>query len=142
MTAIPVILLKEWYEITTYSKIVLYYVKGATRGRNRVTSSANLPYTVIHSNKALRANIKHSNTSTKPQISSQSTPIVKGCRTYVWYRQPNKIMAYLTFHKWLASVCNIHNDIMNGTNQNQSLGKSELHYAIILLGWRYGRYCL
>ncbi len=27
------------------------------------------------------------------------------------YRQRNKIMAYLTFHKWLVSVCNIHNDI-------------------------------
>ncbi len=49
------------------------------------------------------------------------------------YRQPNKIMAYLTFHKWLVSVCNFHNDIMNGTNQNQSLGKSELRYYFIRL---------
>ena len=49
------------------------------------------------------------------------------------YRQPNKKMAYLTFHKWLVSVCNIHNDIMNGTNQNQSLGKSELRYYFIRL---------
>ncbi len=49
------------------------------------------------------------------------------------YRQPNKIMAYLTFHKWLVSVCNIHNDIMIGTNQNQSLGKSELRYYFIRL---------
>ena len=29
----------------------------------------------------------------------------------IQYRQPNKIMAYLTFHKWLVLVCNIHNDI-------------------------------
>ncbi len=42
-------------------------------------------------------------------------------------------MAYLTFHKWLVSVCNIYNDIMNGTNQNQSLGKSELRYYFIRL---------
>ncbi len=42
-------------------------------------------------------------------------------------------MAYLTFHKWLVSVCNIHTDIMNGTNQNQSLGKSELCYYFIRL---------
>ncbi len=51
---------------------------------------------------------------------------------YVYY-QPNKIMAYLTIHKWLVSVCDIHNDIMNGTNQNQSLGKSELRYYFIRL---------
>ncbi len=49
------------------------------------------------------------------------------------YRQPNKIMAYLTFHKWLVSVCNIHNDIMDSTNRNQSLGKSELRYYFIRL---------
>ncbi len=51
----------------------------------------------------------------------------------ITYRQPNKIMAYLTFHKWLVSVCNIHNDITNGTNHNQSLGKSELRYYFIRL---------
>ncbi len=56
------------------------------------------------------------------------------------FRQPNKIMAYLTFHKWLVLVCNIHNDIMNGANQNQSLGKSELRYYadnLQLLGWQH-----
>ncbi len=42
-------------------------------------------------------------------------------------------MANLTFHKWLVLVCNIHNDIMNGRNQNQSLGKSELRYYFIRL---------
>ncbi len=49
------------------------------------------------------------------------------------YRQPNKIMAYLTFRKLLVSVCNIHNDIMDGTSQNQSLGKSELCLYFIRL---------
>ncbi len=57
------------------------------------------------------------------------------------YCQPNKIIAFLTFHKWLVSVCVIrfvsyvlHNDkYMNGTNQNQSLGKSELRYYFIRL---------
>ncbi len=63
------------------------------------------------------------------------------------YRQPNKIMVYLTFHKWLVSVCNIHNDIMNGTNQNQSFGKSELRYYFIRLTiykkyvFEYSDYC-
>ncbi len=51
----------------------------------------------------------------------------------VLYRQPNKLMAYLTFHKWLVSVCNINNHIMNSTNQNQPLGKSELRYYLIRL---------
>ncbi len=52
------------------------------------------------------------------------------------YHQPNKIMAYLTFHKWLVSVCNIHNNIWMVQTKTSHLGK--VSYAIILLGWRYG----
>ncbi len=51
------------------------------------------------------------------------------------YRQPNKIMAYLTFHKWLVSVCNMHNYIWMVQSKTSHLGK--VSYAIILLGWRY-----
>ncbi len=54
----------------------------------------------------------------------------------VQYRQPNKIMAYLTFHKWLVSVCNIHNDIWMVQTKTNHLGK--VSYAIILFGWWYG----
>ncbi len=32
---------------------------------------------------------------------------LKTCDTVI-YCQPHKIMGYLTFHKWLVSVCNIH----------------------------------
>ncbi len=53
--------------------------------------------------------------------------------SYNVYRQPNKTMAYLTFHKWLVLVCNIHNDIWILLNQNQSLMKSELRYYFIRL---------
>ena len=54
--------------------------------------------------------------------------------TWFAYHQPNKLMAYLTFHKWLVSGCNIHNNRdMNGTNQNQSLGKNEILYYFIRL---------
>ena len=49
-------------------------------------------------------------------------------------RQPNKIMAYLTFHKWLVSVCNIHNDMWMVQTKTSHFGK--VSYAIILLGWR------
>ncbi len=55
------------------------------------------------------------------------------------YRQPNKIMAYLTFHKWLVSVCNIHNNIWMEQTKTSHLGK--VSYAIILLGWRYATIC-
>ncbi len=51
------------------------------------------------------------------------------------YRQTNKIMAYLTFHKWLVSVWNIHNGIWMVQTKTSHLGK--VSYAIILLGWRY-----
>ncbi len=44
-------------------------------------------------------------------------------------------MAYLTFHKWLVSVCNIHNAILMVKTKTRHLGK--VSYAIILLGWRY-----
>ncbi len=52
----------------------------------------------------------------------------------VIYRQPNKIMAYLTFHQWLVSVCNIHNDIWMVQTKTSHLGK--VSYTVILLGWR------
>ena len=42
---------------------------------------------------------------------------------------------YLTFQKWLVSVCNIHNDIRMEQTKNSRLGK--VSYAIILLRWRY-----
>ncbi len=51
------------------------------------------------------------------------------------YLQPNKIIAYLTFHKWLVSICNIHNDIWLVQTKTSHWGK--VSYAIILLGWRY-----
>ncbi len=54
------------------------------------------------------------------------------------YRQPNKIMAYLTFHMWLVSVCNIHNNIWMVQTKTSHLGK--VSYSIILLGWRYSVY--
>ncbi len=44
-------------------------------------------------------------------------------------------MAYLTFHKWLVYVYNIHNDIWMVQTKTSHLGK--VSYAIILLGWRY-----
>ena len=50
-------------------------------------------------------------------------------------RQPNKIMANLTFHKWLVSVCNIHNDLWMVQTKTTRLGK--VSYAIILLGRQY-----
>ncbi len=56
------------------------------------------------------------------------------------YCQPNKIMAYLTFHKWLVSVCNIHNDIWMVQTKTSHVG--EVSYAIILLGWRYTAFWL
>ena len=43
------------------------------------------------------------------------------------------IMAYLTFPKWLVSVCNIHNDIWMIQTKTSHLGK--VSYAIILLDW-------
>ncbi len=42
-------------------------------------------------------------------------------------------MAYLTFHKWLVSVCNIHNNIWMVHAKTSHLGK--VSYAIILSGW-------
>ncbi len=51
------------------------------------------------------------------------------------YHQPNKIMAYLTFHKWLVLICNIHNDMWMLQTKTSHLGK--VSYAIILLVWRY-----
>ena len=54
----------------------------------------------------------------------------------VIYLQPNKIMAYLTFHKWLVLVCNIHND--TSMAQTKTSHKGKVSYAIILLGWQYG----
>ncbi len=44
-------------------------------------------------------------------------------------------MAYLTFHKWLVSVCNSHNDIWMVQTKTSHLGK--VSSAVILLGWRY-----
>ncbi len=44
-------------------------------------------------------------------------------------------MAYLTFHKWLVLVFNIHNDIWMVQTKTSHLGK--VSYVIILLGWRY-----
>ncbi len=51
------------------------------------------------------------------------------------HRQPNKIMAHLNFHKWLVSVCNIHNDIWMVQTKTSHLGN--VSYAIISLGWRH-----
>ncbi len=45
------------------------------------------------------------------------------------YRQPNKIMVYLTFHKWLVSVCNIHNNIWMVKTKTSYLGK--VSYTIL-----------
>ncbi len=58
------------------------------------------------------------------------------------WRPPNKTIAYLTFHKWLLLVCNIHMSLCMLHNQNQSLVKSELrHYFIRLTmcfsGWNF-----
>ncbi len=53
--------------------------------------------------------------------------------SFILYRQPNKIRAYLTFHKWLVSVCNMHNDIWMLQTKTSHLWK--VSYAIILLGW-------
>ena len=53
----------------------------------------------------------------------------------VTYRQPNKIIALLTFQQWLVLVCNIHNDIWMLQTKSSHLWK--VRYAIILLGWRY-----
>ncbi len=44
-------------------------------------------------------------------------------------------MEYLTFHKWLVLVCNIHYDILMVQTKTSHLGKES--YAIILLGWQY-----
>ena len=53
--------------------------------------------------------------------------------SYVVYHQPNKIIAWLTFPKWLVLVCTIRYVIMNVANRNQSLVKSEIcHYFIRL----------
>ncbi len=41
----------------------------------------------------------------------------------ITYRQANKIMAYLTFHKWLGSVCNIYNYIWMVQTKTSHLGK-------------------
>ncbi len=66
-----------------------------------------------------------------------SSTVLKKKRIFLKYiyRQPNKIMVYLTFHKWLVSVCNMHNDIWMLQTKTSHLGK--VSYAIILLGWRY-----
>ena len=53
----------------------------------------------------------------------------------ILYRQRNKMIAYLTFHKWLVLVCTIRYVIMNVTKQNQSLVKSEIHHYFIRLWW-------
>ncbi len=55
-----------------------------------------------------------------------------GCLIYISSAWENSDVSHFS-HKWLVSVCNIHNDIMNGTNQNQSLEKSELRYYFIRL---------
>ncbi len=44
-------------------------------------------------------------------------------------------ISYFTFHKWLVSVCNIHNDIWMAQTKTSHLGK--VSFAIILLGWWY-----
>ncbi len=51
----------------------------------------------------------------------------------VIYHQPNKIIAYLTFHKWLLLVCNIHMSLCMLQTKTSHLWKvkSELrHYFI------------
>ncbi len=50
------------------------------------------------------------------------------------YHQPNKIMAYLTFHKWLVLVCNIYMSLWMLQTKTSQLWK--VSYAIILLGWQ------
>ncbi len=55
-------------------------------------------------------------------------------------------MAYLTFHKWLVSVCNSHNDIWMVQTKTSHWWKVRFsdtllfYQAIILLGWRYVEY--
>ncbi len=48
--------------------------------------------------------------------------------------QPNKIMAELTFHKWLVLVYKVHNDIWMLQTKTTHLWK--VSYAIIFLGWQ------
>ncbi len=71
------------------------------------------------------------------QISCIQTNLINNKYNWIQNRQPNKIMAYLTFHKWLVSVCNIHNDIWMEQTKTSHLGK--VSYAI-LLGWRNIRF--
>ncbi len=52
----------------------------------------------------------------------------------VTIRQPNKIIAYLTFHKWLVLVCNIHMSLWMLQTKTSHLWI--VSYAIILLGWQ------
>ena len=51
----------------------------------------------------------------------------------ITYHQPNKIIANSLFPSDLVLVCTIHYVIMNVTNRNQSLVKSEIHHFFIRL---------
>ena len=46
-----------------------------------------------------------------------------------------KIMAYITFHKWLVLVCNIHMPLWMLQSKTSHLWK--VSYPIILLGWQH-----
>ncbi len=55
------------------------------------------------------------------------------------YRQPYKIMAYLTFHKWLVSVCNIHNNIWMVQTKTSHLENLSYTFIFIRLTKLYAR---
>ncbi len=46
-------------------------------------------------------------------------------------------MVYLTFHKWLVSVCTIHIHMLLWMLQTETSHLWKVRYAIILLGWWY-----
>ena len=84
----------------------------------------------------LPVNVVKANCDFNSPRSSTNWRVMKGVtHQYVEYRQPNKIIEYLIFHKWLLLVCNIHTSLCMLQTKTSHLWK--VTYAIILLGWRY-----
>ena len=72
---------------------------------------------------------------TGSRFSISDKTLQRACFAMIRYHQPDKIIAQLTFPKWLVLVCTIHMSLWMLQTETSHLWK--VSCAIISLGWRY-----